>query len=80
MNASIPAGIFFSMANRKKVTVVLPEDLLRRARRSSGQGITSTIRQGLELVAAARAYDDLRRLRGKVKLHLDLDALREDRP
>ncbi|HEX2569355.1 MAG TPA: hypothetical protein VH877_07330 [Polyangia bacterium] len=68
------------MANRKKVTVVLPEDLLRRARRSSGQGITSTIRQGLELVAAARAYEDLRRLRGKLKLDLDLDSLREDRP
>ena len=38
-----------------------------------------TIRRGLELVAAARAYDALRRLRGRVKLKLDLETLRADR-
>jgi hypothetical protein len=38
--------------NAKKITVDVPEDLLRRAQESSGQGITATIRAGLQLVAA----------------------------
>jgi hypothetical protein len=66
------------MAAARKVTVELPSDLLRRAQRSSGEGITSTIRRGLELVAAGQAYRDLRRLKGRVSFSIDLDALRED--
>ena len=46
---------------------------------ASGEGITQTVRRGLELVAAGRAYEELRRLRGKVRLGIDLEALREDR-
>ncbi len=67
------------MAATQKVTVEVPADLLRRARRSTGQGITATLRRGLELVAARNAYEELRRMRGKVKLALDLDSLRQDR-
>ena len=67
------------MANTAKVTVELPADLLARARRNTNRGITATIRQGLELVAAARAADELRALRGKVKFSLTLHRLREDR-
>ncbi len=67
------------MASTQKVTIEVPEDLLRRARRSTGEGITATIRRGLELVAARGAYRKLRGLRGKVRLSLDLDALRQDR-
>lgn len=67
------------MGHMKKVTLVLPEDLLSRAQEASGLGITPTIRRGLELVAAGRAYDELRKLRGKVKLGLDLKHLRDDR-
>jgi hypothetical protein len=62
-----------------KVTVELPRELLRRARRSTGEGITATVRRGLELVAARSVYQELRRLRGKVRLSLDLEALRADR-
>jgi hypothetical protein len=61
-----------------RVTVELPADLLRRARASTGEGITGTIRRGLELVAAARAQERLRALRGKVRFSIDLDDLRED--
>jgi len=67
------------MGAARKVTVEVPEDLLRRAQKSTGKGITATIRTGLELVAAARAYENLRRLRGKVSFTLDLAELREDR-
>jgi hypothetical protein len=67
------------MPDTRKITVEVPEDLLERAQDASGEGITQTVRRGLALVAAGRAYDELRRLRGKVKLGLDLQALREDR-
>ena len=62
-----------------KVTVELPTDLLERARRSTGEGITATIRRGLELVASTRAQEQLRGLRGRVKVSIDLAALRADR-
>lgn len=68
------------MAGYRKVTVQLPEKLLRRAQRSTGGGLTHTIRQGLELVAARDAYNRLRKLRGKVTFSIDLEQLREDRP
>jgi hypothetical protein len=79
LNAGIHAGIIQVVTKLKKVTVVLPEDILARAQKASGAGITPTIRQGLELVAAGRAYDQLRRMRGRVKLTIDLDELRRDR-
>jgi hypothetical protein len=64
----------------RKVTVEIPEDLLRKAQRSTGQGITATIRRGLELVAASRAYEDLRKLRGRVAFSVGWRELRKDRP
>ena len=67
------------MSTPKKVTVEIPADLLRRAQKSTGEGITGTIRKGLELVAASRSYEDLRRLRGRVAFSIDLRKLREDR-
>jgi hypothetical protein len=63
---------------KKKITVQIPESLLKKAQRASGLGITSTIRQGLQLVAAGRAYAKLRLLKGKVKFSVDLKALRDD--
>lgn len=63
----------------QKVTVHLDRELLRRARKQTGKGVTATIRHGLELVAASRAYEQLRALRGKVAFSIDLRALREDR-
>lgn len=67
------------MKPARKITVEVPEDLLRKAQRSTGEGITSTIRRGLALLAASSAYDELRRLRGAVRFSIDLDELRRDR-
>ena len=67
------------MRAARKITVEVPDDLLRRAQRSTGMGVTATIRKGLELVAAARTYDELRRLRGRISVSIDLAKLREDR-
>lgn len=72
MLASLP------MSAAKKITVHVPEDLLRRALEATGEGITPTVRRALELVAAGRAYESLRRLRGRVKFSVSVDQLRDD--
>ncbi len=67
------------MKSEKKVTVMLPEALLERALRATGDGITPTLRKGLELVAAKDTYQALLKLKGKLDLKLDLDESRRDR-
>ena len=71
---SLPA-----METNRKITVHVPADLLDKAQETTGGGITATVRQGLQLVAATDTYRRLRELRGKVKLSVDLERLREDR-
>jgi hypothetical protein len=63
----------------QKITVHIQKDLLRRAQRASKAGVTDTVRKGLELLAARDAYDRLLKMEGKLKISIDLDALREDR-
>lgn len=63
----------------RKITVEIPADLLDRAQRSSGAGVTQTVREGLRLLAAAQAYAQLRSLRGKVRFSRTLAELKEDR-
>jgi hypothetical protein len=72
------AGIVAGMAARK-ITIHVDRALLRRAQRCTREGVTATVRRGLELVAAGEAYDRLRALRGKVAFSVDLKALRQDR-
>jgi post-segregation antitoxin (ccd killing protein) len=55
------------METMRKITVEVPQELLERAQRASGSGITQTVRAGLQLVAASQAYSRLRQLRGKVR-------------
>jgi hypothetical protein len=62
----------------QKVTVMLPRDLLERAKRASGLGITPAIRKGLEAVAATHAYETLLKLRGKERFSISLKELRRD--
>jgi hypothetical protein len=66
------------MGNRK-ITLELPEGLVEKAQQCTGEGVTATIRRGLELLAASTAYTELRRLRGKVKFSIKLKELRSDR-
>jgi len=54
------------METARKITVKVPMELFQKAQRASGTGITQTVRSGLQLVGASRAYARLRRLRGKV--------------
>jgi hypothetical protein len=68
-----------SVETARKITVEIPADLLEKAQRASGTGITQTIRTGLKLVAASEAYARLRQLRGKVHFSRTLDDLKDDR-
>lgn len=67
------------MGAERKVTVHLPGDLLDRAQKATGQGITETVRQGLRLVAAGETFRGVAKLRGTVKFSVDLARLRDDR-
>jgi len=60
------------------LTVLLPKALVKRALEATGQGLTPTIRKGLEEVTVSRACERLRQRRGKVKLSLAVDEMRED--
>ena len=63
----------------QKVTVHVDRELLRRAQERTRQGVSATIRHGLELVAASDACERIRAMRGRARFSIDLDALREDR-
>ena len=79
MTYGIDYGTIYGMSAAKKITVHIPEDLLAKAQKSTGQNITETIRQGLQIIAASESFEKLRSLRGKVKFSLDLQALKDDR-
>ena len=68
-----------SMESARKITVEVPLDLLEKAQRASGTGITQTVRTGLQLVAASQTYARLRQLRGKVRFSRSVAALKADR-
>jgi hypothetical protein len=67
------------MKAARKITLEVPADLLEKAQRASGAGITQTVRTGLQLVAASRTYARLRQLRGKVRFSRALTELKSDR-
>ena len=62
----------------KKLTIIVPEALLRKATKATGAGATPTVRMGLKLLAARRAYDRLLELEGKVRFSLTWQEMRGD--
>ena len=67
------------MEPARKITVEVPPELLAKAQEASGSGVTQTVREGLQLVAASQAYARLRQLRGKVHFRRTLAELKADR-
>lgn len=67
------------MKAARKITIEVPQDLLDKAQRASGEGITRTVRAGLQLVAASHTYARLRKLRGKVRFSRTVEELKFDR-
>lgn len=66
-------------AQTQKVTAHIPTQLLQEAQAATGKGITETIKIALSQLAHAKAYEALRKMRGKVKFSIDLDELRKDK-
>ena len=67
------------MGHAKKITVEVDEELLDRAQKQARDGVTGTVRLGLEILAAADAYEKRLGLRGKVKFSTSLTTMRKDR-
>lgn len=67
------------MPTARKITVEIPQELLEKAQKASGGGITETVRAGLQLVAASQTYARLRQLRGKVRFSRTAAELKDDR-
>jgi hypothetical protein len=67
------------MEPARKITVAVPRELLQKAQRATGTGITQTVRAGLQLVAASQAYVRLRQLRGTVRFSRSVADLKADR-
>ena len=64
----------------RKITVEVPEDVLQDAQAVTGNGLTQTVREGLQTLADKRAYQRLLSLRGSFPdIELDINSLREDR-
>ncbi len=72
-------GTMYFMKTEQKVTVKLPEELIKKAMKASGEGLTPTLRRGLELVAAKDAYRGLLKLKGKFDPGLDYERVKKDR-
>ena len=67
------------MGATQKITVEVPSELLERAQKATGEGVTQTVREALRMLASRHAQRELTKHRGRVKFTIDLDALREDR-
>jgi hypothetical protein len=67
------------MGRARKITVEVPAELLDKAQRASGAGITQTVRAGLQLMAASEAYAQLLKFRGKVRFSRSVEELKDDR-
>ena len=67
------------MEGVRKITIEVPSNLLAKAQATTGSGVTQTVRSGLELLAASRAFARLRQLRGKVRFSRSVTDLKADR-
>jgi hypothetical protein len=79
LNASIDHGINAGMSEMRKITVEVPQDVLKDAQAFTGEGVTETVREGVKKLASIKAQQELRNLRGTFKFTVSLDELREDR-
>lgn len=61
----------------RRVTANLPAELLEGACRATGRGITETLVAGLTLVKRTAAARKAARLRGRLRLEVDLETSRE---
>jgi hypothetical protein len=61
---------------RRRVTVDLPNELLRAAQEVTGKSVTETLIEGLEQLRRRRFYERAMKLRGALRLEINLDESR----
>ena len=66
------------MGEMRKITVEVPEDLPASAQAVTGEGVTETVREALELLRQRQLQNRARQLRGQIKFGVDLMKLRQD--
>ena len=64
------------MTATRRVTANLPVDLLDAAQDVTGKSITETLIEGLEQVQRRRFYERALKLRGKMRLEIDVEESR----
>jgi hypothetical protein len=64
------------MTATRRVTANLPSDLLDAARDVTGKTITETIIEGLEQVQRRRFYERALKLRGTMRLDINVEEIR----
>ena len=77
LDQQLPYQDTADMSAAKKITVNVPSDVLATATRITGKGVTDTIIEGLYELKKREQRSALRRLRGKVRFELDLEATRK---
>jgi len=77
--AGMVSGMASSGSGAQKVTMNLPAALLAEAQAITGEGITETVKRGLELVRRSGSLGKARALRGRLSLAVDLEVSRERR-
>jgi hypothetical protein len=65
------------MNETRRVTANLPVELLEEACKATGRGITDTLVAGLEMVRRSMAAKKAEKLRGRLKLDVDIEGSRE---
>jgi len=68
--------VMINIMTARRVTANLPGDLLEAARKITGKGITETIIEGLEEVKRRRFYERALALQGRLRIKVDVGALR----
>jgi hypothetical protein len=77
--AIFDAGTVNGMRQQRKITVLVPEDLLVSAQKEAGTGVTETVREGLKKLASLRDQRELLALRGRIKFSMTWNEMKEDR-
>tara|TARA_R110000782_G_scaffold186066_1_gene276137 strand:- start:711 stop:977 length:267 start_codon:yes stop_codon:yes gene_type:complete len=72
-------GILARMNDARKITAVLPAQLLATAQINSGASLTQTLKTALEQYNHSEWCRKLLAAQGQFKLDIDLDELRQDR-
>lgn len=65
------------MIKIRRITANLPEDLIRQATSATGKNLTDTLIEGLMMVKRTKAFDKAQKLKGHLKLEIDLEKSRE---